>query len=181
MALTALITLSSYAADTDAIAAAVQAKHSANETFSCAFTEVKTMPKLKKEEKQEGTLTYTAPEYLRMDYTEPKGDYMLISATEYLLVKKGMKQNFSKSPRMLSLKQMLLQSFAGKVSEIIQQNEAAAECKEDGNNYVFELTPAKGKAQGLKQLTLKYDKKSGQLTSLTMTEMNGNYTTYTVK
>lgn len=48
----------------------ISALHHAGETLQCSFTEVKTMPRAKKDISKSGNLTYTHPSDLRLDYTD---------------------------------------------------------------------------------------------------------------
>ena len=60
-------------------------------------------------------------------------------------------------------------------------NNATAEYKEEAGEYVCTLTANGKQPQGIAQLVVAYNKKTGQLQRLTVTEANGNYTTYSVK
>ena len=52
-------------------------------TYTMPFSEVKVMPKLKKETTKVGTLEWRSPDYLRMDFTDPEGDYNLIEGLNF--------------------------------------------------------------------------------------------------
>ncbi len=163
----------------------ILALHYAGETLQCAFTEVKTMPRAKKESSKAGYLTYTHPSDLRLDYTDPAGDYTLISKEVFEVRRNGKVQHFNISnpeQRMSVFRQSLLYAFAGDIEALATLNEAQASYQEKGNTYICTITANKPNgARGIAQLQLTYDKKSGVLQSLIITENNGNYTTYTVK
>lgn len=155
--------------------------HKAGEQFSGQFTEVKTMPKLKKETSKAGQLTFTAPNDLRLDYTDPAGDYTLIGKDLFEVSRGGKVQKFPvKNPehRMAILRATLLLAMQGNVEEVAKTNSATADCKQQGGQFVCTLTASKDAKHGISSLTLIYDKKTGRLISLTLTENNGNYTTY---
>lgn len=165
------------------IPAAILKLHKANETMTCAFIETQTMPKMKKETKKTGTLIYTAPNELRLDYTDPVGDYTLMNATTVELNQGGKKQKFNikdGKSAMAQLRATLLLSFAGDVKAVAEQNEATATYSETATEYICKLTSQNGK-HGIEKLELVYNKKTGKLQKLVVTKKNGNYTTYSVK
>ena len=170
------------------LAAGIQDKilslHKQGETMTTTFIEVKVMPKMKKEMKKEGTLVFTAPDNLRLDYTTPAGDYTLITATDFETLRNGKVQKLPiKNPqnRWTILRSTLLLAFSGKVEEMAALNHATAEYKEEAGEYVCTLTSSDKQPQGIAQLVVAYNKKTGQLQRLTVMEANGNYTTYSVK
>lgn len=160
----------------------IKAMHKAGETYSTAFVETEVMPKLKKQTVRKGNLTYKAPSELKMDYTDPKGDYMEITATTISINKDGklQKHNIKENAgRMSTLQKTLLLAFAGDVDGIAQLNEAQVSCEDKNGQYTCTITSQK--KTGLSSLILIYDKKTGKLISLTLNQSNGNYTTYSVK
>lgn len=143
------------------------------------------MPRAKKEIAKAGNLTYTNPNDLRLDYTDPAGDYTLIGEGVFEAQRNGKVQRFNinnPEQRMAVFRQSLLYAFAGDVEALATLNNATAEYKEQGNTYVCTVTADKATgARGIAKLQLTYDKKTGVLQSLVITENNGNYTTYKVK
>jgi len=160
----------------------IKAMHKAGETYTTAFVETEVMPKLKKQTVRKGNLTYKAPNDLRMDYTDPKGDYMEITASSININKDGKLQKHSvkeNAGRMTTLRNTLLLAFAGDVDGIATLNEAQVASEEKNGQYTCTVTSQK--KTGLSSLILVYDKKTGKLVSLTLNQSNGNYTTYSVK
>lgn len=152
-------------------------------TYTSPFTEVKVMPKLKKETSKAGTLEWKAPDNLRMDYSDPEGDYTLIEGENFTVVTKGATQKFpakDANSKTGVLRLTLLYAFQGNVAAIAELNKAEATYSDKNGRYVCELEAAQPK-HGVKALTLEYDKKNGHLLLLTITEQNGNYTTWSVK
>lgn len=157
--------------------------HKAGEVYKCAFTELQAMPKLKKEVKHAGNIVYTAPSTLRLDYTDPKGDFVSITGNQMELSRAGKKQKInikSDKSRAAIFSRSLLMAFGGDVEAIARLNEAKATYQETATQYLCTVSADKAK-NGVKEMKLIYDKKSGKLISLTLTEHNGNYTTYEVK
>lgn len=152
-------------------------------TYSSPFTETKVMPKLKKETVKTGTLVWTAPANLRMDYSDPEGDYTLIEDENFSLSVKGMVQKLpakDANSKTGLLRLTLINAFQGNVAEIATLTNAQPTYSDKGGRYVCELVAERPK-HGVKSLTLEYDKKNGHLLLLTITENNGNYTTWAVK
>lgn len=152
-------------------------------TYTSTFVETKVMPKLKKETQKTGSLTWTAPESLRLTYTDPAGDYTEISAGVFNVCQGGKVQKLpikDNNGKVAMLRQTLLLAFRGDVEALAKLNGATVEYDEKGVNYTCTLTSAQPK-HGVKELKLLYDKKTGHLVSLTITETNGNYTTWAVK
>ena len=173
----AVIALSAHAQGIDAKILKLQ-----QASYSMPFSEVKVMPKLKKETTKVGTLEWRSPEYLRMDYSDPAGDYTLIEGIHFTLCTKGAAQKLpakDSSTKTGILRQTLLFAFQGNVEKIAELNHATAAYSEKGGRYVCDLVAEQPK-HGVKSLVLEYDKKTGHLLLLTITESNGNYTTWSV-
>lgn len=152
-------------------------------TYTMPFSEVKVMPKLKKETTKVGTLEWRSPDYLRMDFTDPAGDYNLIEGLEFSVCIKGAVQKLpakDTNSKTGVLRETLLLAFQGKVAEIAELNKTDINYSEKGGRYVCDLVAEQPK-HGVKALVLEYDKKTGHLLLLTITETNGNYTTWSVK
>lgn len=154
-----------------------------NNTYTSSFVETKVMPKLKKETKKTGSLTWTAPETLRLSYTDPAGDYTEIGPNVFNLCQGGEVKKLparDNNTKLGLLRQTLILAFKGDVEKLAALNGATITYDEKGANYTCVLTSAQPK-HGVKELKLLYDKKTGHLVSLTITETNGNYTTWAVK
>ncbi len=162
----------------------LNAKHKAGETFTAAFTEVKMMPKLNKETKREGSLTFKATEYLRMDYTEA-GEYTLIDSGVFEVSKGGKVQKFpvkAEKSKMAWFRQMLLWAMQGKMDLIAKDVETEASYSETATEWKVVVVDKNAKAaQDVKKLTTVYNKKSGQIVSMEIENPNGNTTTYKMK
>lgn len=169
----------------DNVPATILAMHKPDEKIECNFTETKVMPKMKKTTQRTGKMVFQAPEDLRMDFDEPAGDYTLIKKDVFEVCKNGKVQHFNvKNPehRMGTYRATLLYCLAGQVEKAAKLNEAQTQYKTTGDKYICTLTTDKAKtsAREISSLVLEYNKKTGRLTSMTLTEGNGNYTTYSV-
>lgn len=166
------------------IADQILAKHKAGESFKANFTEVKVLSK-KKEIKREGTLTFKASEYLRMDYTNPEGDYTLIDEGTFNIMQDGKLQKLSvkkEDSKMAVFRKLLLLAMQGKVEDIAKQQGATVNYKETSKEWEATLTDEKAKgSQEVRQLTLTYAKSNGQIIGMVIEMGNGNVTTYKMK
>ena len=166
------------------IATTILSLHQPNETREFAFTETHVLPKMNKTTVLEGTMRFEAPDNLRMDYTKPAGDYTLIAKDQFDVFKSGKMQHLNvKDPkqRMAIYRATLLACLGGDVEKAATLNHAKAEYKTVGNTYVCTLKAETAAPREIAALELIYDRKNGQLISMTITEGNGNYTTYAVK
>ena len=166
------------------IATTILSLHQPNETREFPFTETHVMPKMNKTTVLEGTMLFHAPDNLRMDYTKPAGDYTLIEKDKFDVFKSGKMQHLNvKDPKqkMAIYRATLLTCLGGDVEKAAELNHAKAEYKTIGKTYVCTLKAENAAPCDIATLELIYDKKSGQLLSMTITEGNGNYTTYAVK
>ena len=160
----------------------LMALHPSNEKVECSFTEVTVKPKLKKTETREGTLVYQAPDYLRMDFASPAGDYILITADKIEQCKKGKTQGVKvkdRDNRYVTYRATLLACLAGDIDQAAELNDAVSECKKVGNKYVCTITAEEVKAKDIKQIQVEYDVATGRVLSIKLTEGTGKYATYT--
>ena len=74
------------------IATTILSLHKPNETREFPFTETHVMPKMNKTTVSEGTMLFHAPDELRMDYTQPAGDYTVIAENQFDVFKNGKMQ-----------------------------------------------------------------------------------------
>lgn len=156
------------------------AKHQAGETYSTDFQEVKTMPKANRTTTKHGRLTFTNPSYLRMDYTDPKGDYTLFDTHVFDRMKDGKLTHVpaKKGNQYDQFRAMLLACFCGDCEAVARQNKAKAVYSQDAKSISVEIRSEQARAYSL---SLTYDAASGRLTQLVLIEPNGNYTTYSVR
>jgi outer membrane lipoprotein-sorting protein len=166
------------------IATAILSLHQTGETREFAFTETHVMPKMNKTTVSEGTMRFHAPDELRMDYTLPAGDYTVIAKDKFDVFKSGKMQHLNvKDPKqkMAVYRATLLACLGGDVEKAAELNNAKAQYQTEGNTYVCTLKAANAAPREIAALELIYDKKSGELMKMTITEGNGNYTVYEAK
>lgn len=158
-------------------------KNKQNKTYVAQFVETKSMPKLKKETKKEGTLYFRAPGELAMRYTNPAGDYSIILADGKFITRRGQKKtdipmNPNHPSPFYTLRNTLLLSMQGDVAGVAKENEATFTIKKEGKNIVCRIEKNKPAKVGVNTLDLIYDEQTGGLLLLRLNEANGNYTEY---
>jgi len=166
------------------IATTILSLHQPGETREFAFTETHVMPKMNKTTVLEGTMLFHAPDELRMDYSQPAGDYTLIAKDRFDVFKGGKMQRLNvKDPKqkMAIYRATLLACLGGDVEQAAALNNAKAEYKRVGNTFVCTLKAEHAAPRDIAGVELIYDKQNGLLLKMTITEGNGNYTTYEVK
>ena len=153
--------------------------HKSGETYTTAFTEVKNMPKAHRETTKKGNLTFRAPSYLKMDYTDPKGEYTLFDTNVFDRCRGGKVTHVpaKKGSQYDLFRSMILLSFAGDCEAIARQNEAKAVYTKKDGKILVDITTTKAHTYSLK---LTYNATSGRMTEMVLIEPNGNYTTYSV-
>ena len=152
------------------------------ETLVAPFTEVKVMPKLKKEIRKEGNLYFQYPNALSMRYTNPEGDYSVIKDGGKFYTKRGqkkMKLNLKDPDSQFShLRNTLIFSLSGDVEAVAKENDAKIKAQESATRFLFTIEKKHTPKVGVCRLQLVYDKVTGALLLLKMEEVNGNYTSY---
>ena len=103
-----------------------------------------------------GTLYYTDKNQFAINYATPAGNRTVINGQGMLLIAKGKNQKFNlqKNPPMQKLANFLIDAMAGRVREIATSNNADYTVKENGGNYVVEMTARKKAAKGFSSIRL---------------------------
>lgn len=160
-------------------AVVAELKANAPAKIDCQFEQQKFLKGMAKPVVSKGALTYTK-DNLSMIYTQPAGDYLLISPTEFSMQIKGKvrKHNIKPGSPMLVLKNTLTLCMDGDVEAVASENGATLSYANNGNHQ-FTLTKELKKGEkGYSKIVLEYNPKTYMLTSMTMVEANGNYTVY---
>ena len=154
----------------------------AQNTVVSEFTEVKSMPKLKKEIKKSGVLYFQSPDRLAMRYSDPEGDYSIIRDGLFLIKRgQGHTQKLKmdgKRTQFQILRNTLLLSMVGDIDGVAKENEASVSIEEKAGKKLVTLLKDKEVKVGVNRLELEYDLTTGALLVLKLIEVNGNSTTY---
>ena len=126
-----------------------------------------------------GDLTFTAPDVFSMMYSEPKGDYFMISGDVMKSSVAGTETVYDlrKNVMMRSLSHILLYSFSGRISDLV--TELGADCKTEagGGGYLVTLSAKVKSTRGFSSVQIFYNA-SCKLQKMVMTEWSGRSTTY---
>ena len=150
-------------------------------TISCDFKQTKTMAMVDKKIESEGVLYFNRADKLKMDYSNPAGNLLLISGESLLMIQNGRKNDFNtkQNAQMRNLKNTLLLSIAGDVAAVATENGATIEFTETADYYTFVLTRTdKSVKSRMSKLELSYSKTDCSLCVMKMEEPNGNFTVY---
>ena len=122
----------------------------------------------------EGTVFFTAPDQLRMNYLEPKGEYLIIDGN-MLRSKVGAKQldvDTEKNASMRSLRNTLLNCIMGEYETAAKENNADVAVETKGDIKSVTLTARKQAARGYSKIVVDYDAKTRPV-RMVMDEFNG--------
>lgn len=166
------------------IPATLRALHPSDEKVECQFKEERKKASVKETEKREGKIVYQAPDDLRMDYTQPAGDYILITADKMEQCKNGKKQSVrvknSRSNRYTVYRATLLSCIAGDIENAALLNDAKYRCEQKGNKYLCTITAEDAGDKELKEIQLEYEVGTGKILMMKLTEGSGNTATFHV-
>lgn len=163
-------------------AVAAQIKKNAPQKVTCQFVQEKFLKGMTKPVQSEGTLYYQN-DCMSMWYTQPAGDFLVINPNEFVMQSKGKqrKHNIKAGSPMLTLKNTLVMCMQGNIEGVATENGASLSYSNNGG-HTFTLSKELKKGErGYAKIVLVYDAKSNVLTSMTLTEANGNYTVYTLQ
>ncbi len=150
-------------------------------TVSCNFKQTKVMAMVDQKIESEGVLYFNRADKLKMDYTTPAGNLLLVSGESLLMVQNGKKNDFNtkQNAQMRNLKNTLLLSIAGDINGVATENGASIEFSETADYYKFVITKTDKQVKSrMSKLELSYSKKDCSLCVMRMEEPNGNYTIY---
>ena len=155
-------------------------KKNGSRSYTCTFKQAKYLKMMKKEVKSEGTL-YTCKGNMAMRYTEPEGDYLVINDKQFVMQTRGRKlnHNIQKGSPLLTLRNTLLYCMHGDLNAIATENGGELAYVKEGDLHVFSVSTAAKGPRGYRKVTLKYNA-AFDLREMTLEEVNGNYTVYTL-
>ena len=150
--------------------------------LSCTFVQKKTLKATNKVIPGKGTITFTAPDHLKMTYDEPAGEYLIIEGMEVKSCVKGKEVVFdtTKNPRMRKMRNTLLNCITGDYEKAAQENDAILAVEQKGDIKTVSMMARKQQPTGYARITLDYDKK-GLPVRMVPDEFTGVETEYTFK
>ena len=152
---------------------------SASKSISGNFVETRMNAAGKVAATLKGELTYTAPDVFSMFYTEPNGDFFMISGD---VMKSGISgtetvYDLRKNVMMRTLSHVLLCSFSGRIRDLVSEIDADCAAARDGSGYVVTLTAKVKSTRGFSSVQIFYDS-ACRISKMIMTEWSKRSTVY---
>lgn len=130
----------------------------------------------------EGKLYYNKPEQLLMEYTNPKGDAMLINGDKFAMKTSGKYRETSakSNVKMQGMKNILSACLEG---NMMQLGADKISCKETAQEYLVtvEFSAKSNNKSNFSKVIVAYSKKDYSLNNLKTVEADGSYTLYELK
>jgi outer membrane lipoprotein-sorting protein len=155
---------------------AIGASNAGKQTIQSDFVQVKNMALLEEKIKSKGKFYYKKEDKVRIEYTSPFS-YLMVMNGNQLMVKdeqKTSKINTKNSKMMQSVNRIMIDCMRGTV---FQNTDFKVTAYESGNGYLLSMLPATDAMKKMfKQIDVYMDKKTMDVSRLTMTELGGDYT-----
>ena len=150
--------------------------------LSATFVQKKTIKATHKVIPGEGTVTFSAPDQLRMTYAVPEGEYLIIDGNKLESCVKGKAITFdtAKNPRMRKMRNTLLNCITGDYEKAAEENDATLIVEQKGDVKTVSMMARKPQPTGYARITLDYNKK-GLPVRMVLDEFAGIETEYTFK
>ena len=153
----------------------------AQQATECSFTQVRTIQASGKVSRAEGVISFKAPDQLTMTYTDPQGEYLVISGP--MLRSNAQGQNLSvntdKNPRFRLLRNTLLNCITGQYEQAAADNDADLVVSEKAGVKSVSMTARKAAVRGYSKIVLEYVK--GLPVRMVLEEFGGISTEYRFK
>ena len=150
--------------------------------MSCSFVQKKTLKATHKVIPGEGTIAFTAPDKLKMNYTVPEGEYLIIEGMELKSCVKGkvVTIDTAKNPRMRKMRNTLLNCITGAYEKAAQENDATLIVEEKGGVKTVSMMAKKQQPSGYSRIIIDYNRK-GLPVRMVLDEFVGIETEYIFK
>ena len=150
--------------------------------LSCTFVQKKTLKATHKVIPGEGTVTFTAPDQLKMLYTVPEGEYLIIEGDELRNCVKGkvIKIDTTKNPRMRKMRNTLLDCITGAFEKAARENDATLIVNEKDGVKSVAIMAKQAQPSGYSKIFVDYNRK-GLPVRMVLEEFTGIETEYTFK
>ena len=128
-----------------------------------------------------GSLLFKPEDYLTINYDNK--DQFIINGTRMVSITGGVNQVFdtSKNLMMKNLSDVLICSFMGRLSDLATAQNSDIKAEKSGKDFVVTLTARKKSARGLNKLTVTYSAADCSIKGMTMYEVTGATTTYSIE
>ena len=128
----------------------------------CTFTQDRTIQASGKVIHSEGVITFNGSDQLTMTYTQPEGEYLVISGP--MLRSNAQGQNISvdtgKNARFRLLRNTLLNCITGNYEQAASDNDADLAVSEKGGIKTVSMKARKAAPRGYSKIVMEYNKKN---------------------
>ena len=169
------------------VLADIQKKNETYKTITSSCTQVKTMKGMKKNVESKGKMYFIrSSEKLSMQLThdrvkhKDKENQLIINGDKVTMISGGTRSVFNTKTdhNMKILRGTLIHCIKGELEKAAQLNKSDIKMTVSDKYYVFEMNVAKHAKGRWNHLTASYSKKDLSLCVFTLTEKNGNTTTW---
>ena len=124
------------------------------------FTQTRTIKASGKTVKSEGVVSFKAPDQLTMTYTDPEGEYLVISGPMLRSNAQGQQLSIdtSKNPRFRNLRNTLLNCIMGEYETAAADNDADLTVSEKDGVKTVTMKARKAAPRGYSQIVMEYKK-----------------------
>lgn len=187
LSLCVLTSASALSQSKEKVLADIQKKNESYKTITSSCTQVKTMKGMKKSVESKGKMYFIrSSEKLSMQLThdrvkhKDKESQLIINGDKVTMVNGGTRNVFNTKTdhNMNILKGTLINCIKGQIEKAAQLNKSDIKMTVSDKYYVFEMNVAKHAKGRWNHLTASYSKKDLSLCIFTLTEKNGNTTTW---
>ena len=149
------------------------------QTFKGTFSQVKTMKVSGLSIKSRGDISFSAPDKLKMEYTNPEGDYFIISGDRMFMDMRGVSLDVDTSSNQTVRCQCnaLLYGLSGQYGKIAEEMDADCTVKEDADGKHVTLKMRKATPRSYTGMQLDYGK-NGRIRRMVLEEFGGISTEY---
>ena len=153
----------------------------AQQTTECSFTQARTIQASGKVIRSEGVISFKAPDQLTMTYTDPAGEYLVISGPMLRSNSQGQQLSIDtdKNARFRTLRNTLLNCITGAYEQAAKDNDAELSATEKSGRKVVSMKARKAAPRGYSQIVLEYVK--GLPVRMVLEEFGGISTEYLFK
>ena len=147
----------------------------------CSFKQARTIKASGKVFHSEGVVSFKAPDQLTMTYTDPAGEYLVISGPMLRSNIQGQSLSIDtdKNPRFRTLRNTLLNCITGAYEQAAKDNDADLSVSEKNGVKTVSMKARKAAPRGYSQIILEYVK--GLPVRMVLEEFGGISTEYLFK
>jgi outer membrane lipoprotein-sorting protein len=151
------------------------------QTLESSFTQTRTIKASGKSFKSEGVVQFKAPDQLTMTYTDPQGEYLVISGPMLRSNSQGkqISVDTEKSPMFKNLRNTLLNCIMGEYETAASDNDADLTVSEKAGVKTVTMKARKAAPRGYSQIIMEYAK--GRPVRMVLEEFGGILTEYIFK